>query len=83
MSNPPPESDRAEVVELLRQQFKAGPDAVDTMSPQDRELMASATENEKWAAARLALQDIARTGNCVEMGDGTRGDLPDDPEWAC
>jgi len=51
------------------------------LSPQERELLVGATDEEVQTAAREALWELAKARNVVEMDDGTVASLPDDPDW--
>jgi hypothetical protein len=75
---------RREVIELIRRLdlFGAHPASKALLGPGDQEMLASATEAEKRAAAREVLRDMAKVGNIVTMEDGTTATLPDDPDWA-
>jgi len=80
---------RREVVDLLRRldPVRAHPDLwiafhpATALSLRDRELLASATEEELQTAWHEVLQ-LAKAGNLVEMGDGRLASLPDDPDWS-
>jgi sarcosine oxidase gamma subunit len=75
---------RREVVEALRrlEPFRIQSDATDqyaaVLSPEELVLLSGATDDEKRVAAVESLRALA---TIVDMGDGTSGIMPADPDW--
>jgi sarcosine oxidase gamma subunit len=81
---PPELPVRREVVEALRrlEPFRIQSDTADhyaaVLSPEELVLLSGATDDEKRVAAVESLRALA---TIVDMGDGTSGIMPADPDW--
>ena len=84
---PPEPPVRREIVDLLRRfdPFRVKSDAMEApaaealaLAPEERELLKSATDDEKRVAAVESLRALV---TIIDMGDGTSGVMPADPDW--